>query len=59
MAMNIVMAAVRRLMAREDGQDLVEYGLLAALIAIAAIIGVSYLGDTLNLVFWRTIAAAV
>jgi pilus assembly protein Flp/PilA len=39
----------------EDGQDLIEYGLLAALIAIVAIGAVSTLGQTIYTVFWKTI----
>jgi len=42
----------------EDGQDLLEYGLLAALIAIVAIGAVSTLGQTIYTVFWRSIEAA-
>ena len=42
----------------EDGQDLLEYGLLAALIAIVAIGAVSTLGQTIYSVFWRSIEAA-
>jgi Flp pilus assembly pilin Flp len=42
----------------EDGQDLLEYGLLAALIAIVAISAVATLGRTITTVFWDAIAAA-
>jgi Flp pilus assembly pilin Flp len=41
----------------EEGQDLLEYGLLAALIAIVAIGAVTTLGQTIYDVFWRTIPA--
>jgi Flp pilus assembly pilin Flp len=40
----------------EDGQDLLEYGLLAALIAIIAIGAVQTLGNTIHTVFWMSIA---
>jgi Flp pilus assembly pilin Flp len=40
----------------EDGQDLLEYGLLAALIACIAIGAVSVVGNTINTVFWQVIA---
>jgi pilus assembly protein Flp/PilA len=40
----------------EEGQDLLEYGLLAALIAIIALGAVSTVGNTINTVFWTTIA---
>ena len=39
----------------EDGQDLMEYGLLAALIAISALAAVATLGETIRLVFWERI----
>jgi len=57
--MKPVLAAMRRLVGREDGQDLVEYGLLMALIAIVAMVAVSAVGNTINTVFWETIAAAL
>ena len=41
----------------EEGQDLLEYGLLAALIAIIALGAVQTVGNTINQVFWTTIAA--
>ncbi len=41
---------------REEGQDLLEYGLLAALIAIFALGAVTALGQTVNTVFWQSIA---
>lgn len=40
----------------EDGQDLLEYGLLMALIAIFAMGAVSVLGTTIQNVFWSAIA---
>jgi len=40
----------------EDGQDLLEYGLLAALIAVIAIGAVATVGNTINTVFWKVIA---
>lgn len=40
----------------EEGQDLLEYGLLAALIAILALGAVSAAGNALNTVFWTAIA---
>jgi Flp pilus assembly pilin Flp len=39
----------------EEGQDLVEYGLLAALIAVVAFGAVSVVGQTIYTVFWKTI----
>lgn len=40
----------------EDGQDLLEYGLLAALIAVFALGAVATLGNTISTVFWTAIA---
>jgi Flp pilus assembly pilin Flp len=39
----------------EDGQDLLEYGLLAALIAVVAIGAVATVGQTIFTMFWETI----
>jgi Flp pilus assembly pilin Flp len=43
---------------REEGQDLLEYGLLVALIAMVALGAVTTLGNTITNVFWNAIAAA-
>lgn len=43
---------------REEGQDLLEYGLLAALIALVALGAVSTVGQTIYNVFWKAIANA-
>jgi Flp pilus assembly pilin Flp len=45
-----------RLRREEEGQDLLEYGLLMALIAIIAMAGVTMVGQTINNIFWQTIA---
>ena len=42
----------------EDGQDLLEYGLLMALIAVFAIGAVGMLGTTITAVFWSAIASS-
>ncbi len=42
----------------EDGQDLLEYGLLMALIALIALGAVTTVGNTITTVFWNAIAAA-
>lgn len=42
----------------EDGQDLLEYGLLAALIALVAMAAVVTVGNTISTVFWDAIAGA-
>lgn len=46
---------VRRRVSGEAGQDLVEYGLLMALIAVVAMAGVTTLGNTITNVMWNTI----
>ena len=37
-----------RLTCDEAGQDLIEYGLLAALISVAAVLAITTVGTTLN-----------
>ena len=56
--MQIAAAIIRRFRRGEEGQDLLEYGLLAALIAIVALASVQMLGTTVLNVFWSVIAAA-
>jgi Flp pilus assembly pilin Flp len=48
-----------RLALRDEGQDLLEYGLLAALIAIVAVAGVTVLGQNIFLTFWQNIGQAL
>ena len=43
--------AVRRLLVREDGQDLVEYALIVALIALAATAGMNTLATDISNAF--------
>jgi len=40
----------------DDGQDLVEYALLVALIALLAITGVSSMGQAISGVLWNGVA---
>jgi Flp pilus assembly pilin Flp len=54
--MQQVLVLVRRLVHHDDGQDLLEYGLLMVLIAILAIGAVTALGQTVSSVFWNNIA---
>ena len=56
--MHRLFAIVHGLVRDDSGQDLMEYGLLAALIAIVAIAAVTSVGGEVN-VFWKQIAAAV
>jgi Flp pilus assembly pilin Flp len=57
--MRRVVVALGRLARRCDGQDLLEYGLLAALIAVFAMAAVSTLGQTVFNLFWRDIGQAI
>ena len=49
--------AVRGRIGPDHGQDLLEYALLVALIVIAAIAGVTQVGNVINTVFWEAIAS--
>jgi pilus assembly protein Flp/PilA len=41
----------RTILVREEGQDLVEYALVVALIAFGAIAGMNYLSSSINVAF--------
>lgn len=56
--MNRLLARWRALRADDTGVTAIEYGLIAALIAVAIITGVTMLGDTLNNAF-STIATSI
>jgi Flp pilus assembly pilin Flp len=53
------MLTIKRLRTRDDGQDLIEYGLLAALISVVAIVSITTLGNTILNTFWQDIAQLV
>ena len=59
---NAVTALLRRANQKyptsEEGQDLLEYGLLAALIALIALGAVQSVGQTIYTVFWKAISTA-
>jgi pilus assembly protein Flp/PilA len=58
--MDAVVTLVRRLALRDDeGQDLMEYGLLVALIAVVAIAVVTSVGTTINTMFWETFNSVI
>jgi pilus assembly protein Flp/PilA len=48
----------RNLLTREEGQDLVEYALLVALIALVAVTGINQVASAVNGVF-STISATL
>jgi len=43
----------------ESGQDLLEYGLLAALIALVAVGAITSVGSTIQGVFWTYISGVI
>lgn len=53
----LVVPRLRSRIPRDHGQDLLEYGLLMALIAVVAIAGVTTLGTTITTALWDVIAA--
>jgi Flp pilus assembly pilin Flp len=53
----MTVACLRRWVRRDDGQDLLEYGLLASLIALAVMGVLTAVSDTISNVLWRAIAA--
>jgi Flp pilus assembly pilin Flp len=55
--MQRMLIAVSRLVREDHGQDLIEYSLLAVLIAIGAMVAVTSTGNALNSILWQTIAA--
>ena len=50
--------ANRKFPTSEEGQDLLEYGLLVALIALVALGAVTAVGNTIYSVFWKSIEVA-
>ena len=50
-ALSNLYLSVRNLLAREEGQDLVEYALVVALIAFGAIAGMGFLATGINNAF--------
>ena len=56
--MQIALSFISKFHRADEGQDLLEYGLLAALIAIFAMGAVAGLGATIMNVFWAAIAGA-
>jgi len=48
--------SMRRLTAPEEGQDLLEYAMLASLIAVFALAAVRFVGDRVGAVLWGSIA---
>ena len=57
--MTQLLTAIARLVPGEQGQDLIEYGLLVALIALVAMGAVMTVGQTIFTVFWNGIGQAI
>ena len=57
--MKRALVAIGRLARSTEGQDLLEYGLLAALIVVVAIAGISSVGSTIYNVFWSSIGQVI
>jgi Flp pilus assembly pilin Flp len=56
--MHQMIIAVRRFARVEDGQDLLEYGLLVVLIALVAMGAVGAVGTSIYDMFWAKIGAS-
>ena len=54
-----ILRLTRTLRLRDEGQDLLEYALLVALIALGAAGAITTVGQTVSTVFWDVIAAAI
>ena len=59
MLAGICTAVLRRFRRDESAQDLIEYALLIALVALVAVGAVSEVGTTILNVFWQVIAAGI
>ena len=44
---------VKRALVNDEGQDLIEYALLAAFIALAAVVAITQLGTAINNIYSR------
>ena len=44
---------LRRIVREDDGQDLIEYALLAAFISLAAVAAMTQLGTAINAIYQR------
>jgi Flp pilus assembly pilin Flp len=55
----LILRYTQALRRRDEGQDLLEYALLVALIALSAAGAVTTVGETVSTVFWDVIAAAI
>ena len=56
--MNKLISFAKNFAAAEEGVTMIEYGLLAALIAVVSIVAIRLVGTTLN-TMWGTISTAL
>jgi pilus assembly protein Flp/PilA len=56
--MTTMMAHMNALLRDDSGQDLIEYALLAALIALAAVVAIGTAGTQVNAI-WQAITTAL
>ncbi|HXG88825.1 MAG TPA: hypothetical protein VNJ02_10850 [Vicinamibacterales bacterium] len=52
-----LITTLRSLVRRDEGQDLLEYALLVALIALVAVGAITLAGDNVNTIFGKIAAA--
>lgn len=57
-AFAVFFLVVKNWFSDEEGQDLIEYALIAGLIALAAVVGITAVGGGLD-TMWTNLAAAV
>ena len=55
-AVATLMELAKRNLRKDDGQNLIEYGLLVAMIALFVFGAVATVGQTIYTVFWQNIA---
>jgi Flp pilus assembly pilin Flp len=56
--MGRLLIGIGRLARGDEGQDLIEYGLLAMIIAIGAMVAVGTVGNVINTMWWQYIATS-
>jgi len=57
--MTLFISFIAKLARSDEGQDLLEYAMLVALIAIVAALSVQKLGNVINDIFWTPIAPSL
>ena len=55
--MTHALTLISNLARKDEGQDLLEYAMLMALIAVGAVVAVTQLGQTITNIFWSPIGA--